>query len=163
MNDAQRDAIVAKLAPDVNALDSDAWRSMAPSGTGAPVRPGTSMPGKRQPAGTTTPAAEPLITAEDAMRMIQDPSQQSTIIVAMNGCHGCEMLRKTLRDALVAGHVTTDDRLGVLERQEWMKIMAMLPTTEVPALFKVGKGAVNKGPIGNQDAAVLVAFIKYQA
>ena len=106
---------------------------------------------------------EPLITAEQATAMIQNPYGQSTIIVAMNGCPGCEMLRETLKRLLLSGDVSLMDRVGVLEKREWMKIMDKLPAAQVPALFKVGGGSVDKGPIGNQEPTPLIAFIKYSA
>jgi hypothetical protein len=118
------------------------------------------------PIPTPTPKpqqVEPLITAEQAASMIQNADQQSTIVVAMNGCPGCELLRATIRRLIQSGDITPDDRVGVLEKNEWMKIMHALPATQVPALFKVGNGVADKGPVGNQDTAPLLAFIKYRA
>ena len=70
---------------------------------------------------------------------------------------------ETPKRLLSSGDVSVADRVGVLEKREWMKIMDRLPAAQVPALFKVGRGSVDKGPVGNQDPAPLIAFIKYTA
>ena len=150
--DEARDAIIDAMASSGNGLDNGQWQAKPSAAAPLPVPPPVAYE-----------SGEPLITAEQAVAMMQDPAKQSTIIVAMRGCPGCERIRKTLQGIFENQQVTAADRIGVLEKSEWMKVMNVFPATQVPALFKAGMGKVITGPIGAQEAGPLLAFIKSSA
>lgn len=91
------------------------------------------------------------------MALVGDPVNQTTIIIAMDGCGACTSLRGKLASVL---HLVRPGAVAVVKREEWLKVKDQFPATSVPQLFKVGSGRVASGPTGDMGAEALLAYIQ---
>ncbi len=105
----------------------------------------------------TATAAEPVVSAEQAMALVGDPVNQTTVIVAMDNCPACTSLRGKLAGSM---HAVRPGAVVVLKRDEWLKVKEQFPANSVPQLFKVGSGRIAMGPTGDMDVHALVAYIQ---
>lgn len=111
-------------------------------------------------ASPTNPPAEPFITADVAILMMNKKGKRSTIIVVSPQCGACHALRATLMRLLAAGAMSGES-VGLLSANDFMTIKDKFPdVTSVPHLFKVGDGAVHAQRVGNAPDNELVSFVK---
>ncbi len=113
-------------------------------------------------AGTALASTDFVVNAKQALAMIDDKAQKSTLIVAMEGCGACKRLRAALDQMKQSGQLKTDEEsVGVLLTSEWAQLKDKLPAHAMPQMYKVGGGdAPVKGPTGFRDAQGLLDFIK---
>ena len=129
-------------------------QSLAAVGGPTQISGAAATPGASDPAG---PTLHPNLTATEAQSWIQAPSP-STIVVWRAGCSHCDSLKSKLA-ALSASGALAGRKVGLLTASEAKKLGTKLDIHGVPALLKVGAGAIRAKHEGDLSPADILRFV----
>jgi hypothetical protein len=98
-----------------------------------------------------------MLTTDQAKAWLADPATRRKVVVAMEGCPACTMLRNALASLNMPA-----DTVGVLLQDAWRPVADQLPAAQVPQLYTVGGGAAPvKGPTGFGGKDALSSLAQY--